>query len=85
MILIPILILLISVNPFGKTVYGRSIPGNFGDGYDDGKAQGKNDFDSGNQHNNACPRDFWSNISFCTGYKIGYEAGFRASQVLGRN
>jgi hypothetical protein len=62
---------------------GRSVAGNFGAGYDDGKAQGKNAYNSGNEHNNACPQDFLDHISYCSGYKLGYEAGWGASKILG--
>ena len=48
-----------------------------------GKEQGKSDFNSGRQNDNSCPRDFWNNVSYCTGYKIGYEAGWGASKILG--
>jgi hypothetical protein len=61
----------------------RSIAGNYATGYETDKEQGKNDYNSGNQHDNACPRDFWNNISYCSGYKIGYEAGWGASKLLG--
>jgi hypothetical protein len=62
---------------------GRSIVGNYADGYERGKEQGKNDYRSGNQHDNSCPIDFLDHVSYCTGYKVGYEAGWGASKLLG--
>ena len=54
---------------------GNSIAGRYAKGYELGKENGKNAYQSGNQHDNSCPIGFWNNISYCSGYKIGYEAG----------
>lgn len=43
-----------------------SIIGNFGAGYDQGKA------DAYNGYSESCPYDFSNNFSYCTGYHAGY-------------
>ena len=72
-------ILLLSV--VGNYADGGSIVGNYAEGYELGKEYGKNDYRSGNYHNSKCPPN--DSLSWCTGYKIGYEAGWIAAQTLG--
>lgn len=47
----------------------KSIIGNYGQGYDDGKQAARNNYPSSDA---SCPLDYLSNISYCTGYHIGY-------------
>ena len=52
---------------------GGSIAGSYADGYEPGKVSGRDDYRSGSSHNSIChPND---SLAWCTGYKIGYEAG----------
>jgi hypothetical protein len=49
-----------------------SIIGNFGSGWDDGKAAADTAYNSGQTYDSSCPRDFIDNISYCTAYHGGY-------------
>jgi hypothetical protein len=60
---------------------GKSIVGNYADGYEAGKAQGRDDNRNGIAHNSKCPPN--DSLSWCAGYKIGYSAGWFASETLG--
>lgn len=60
---------------------GGSIVGNYADGYDLGKENGRDDYRSGNSHDSQCPPN--DSLSWCTGYKVGYEAGWFAARTLG--
>jgi hypothetical protein len=60
---------------------GGSIVGNYADGYDLGKENGADDYQSGRSHNSQCPPN--DSLSWCTGYKIGYEVGWAAAAALG--
>ena len=53
---------------------GGSIVGGYADGYELGKERGIDDWRSGNPHNSKCPPN--DSLAFCTGYKVGYEAGW---------
>jgi hypothetical protein len=58
-----------------------SIVGSYGDGYELGKKAGQSDYESGSGHNSKCPPN--DSLSWCTGYKVGYEAGWIAAATLG--
>jgi hypothetical protein len=60
-----------------------SIVGTFADGYELGKKNGQEAYEDGNKHNSKCPPN--DSLSFCTGYKAGYEAGWIAAATLGDN
>jgi hypothetical protein len=60
---------------------GNSIVGNYAEGYELGKDNGSNDYRAGNSHNSKCPPN--DSLSWCTGYKIGYEVGWAAAAALG--
>lgn len=60
---------------------GDSMVGNYADGYELGKENGRDDYRSGNYHNSKCPPN--DSFSWCAGYKIGYEAGWGAAKTLG--
>lgn len=46
---------------------------NFGNGYADGKHAAQQTFHSVVYCDASCPVSFWDNISYCTGYHIGYD------------
>jgi hypothetical protein len=52
---------------------GRSIVGTYADGYEAGKREGQQDWNSRNPHNSKCPPN--DSLSWCAGFKVGYEAG----------
>lgn len=59
-----------------------SIVGCYADGYEFGKRAGEYDVSNGNDHSSKCsPND---SLSWCTGYKLGYEAGYLSAKTLGR-
>jgi len=60
-----------------------SIVGNYAAGYEQGKEDGKNAYRGGSSYDASCPREFSTNMSFCTGYHVGYAAGWGAAKVLG--
>ena len=45
----------------------RSIVGNYATGYENGKSAARQGVLT-----SSCPLDFWNNMSYCTGYHIGY-------------
>jgi hypothetical protein len=61
----------------------KSVVGNYANGYDLGKENGRDDYREYYQHNSTCPPN--DSLSWCTGYKIGYEVGWAASAALGGN
>ena len=42
---------------------------------------GSNDYRAGNSHNSKCPPN--DSLTWCAGYKVGYEVGWAAAAVLG--
>ena len=58
-----------------------SIVGSYSDGYELGKKAGQSAYESGSGHNSKCPPN--DSLSWCTGYKVGYEAGWIAAATLG--
>lgn len=60
-------------NDDGNRGKGGSIPGNYGEGYNLGKENGEDDYQIGNSHDSQCPPN--DSLSWCFGYKAGYEAG----------
>ena len=66
------------------TVYGSgSIVGNYADGYELGKEYGAEDYRENYVHDSTCPPN--DSLSWCTGYKVGYEVGWAAAAALGGN
>jgi hypothetical protein len=57
-----------------------SIVGNFADGYEEGKDAGANDAFDDNEHDSQCPPN--DSLSWCAGYKTGYEAGYLSANTL---
>jgi hypothetical protein len=51
-----------------------SIVGNYAAGYNAGKSAGVAAARSGASLDVSCPVDYFSNISYCTGYHVGYGA-----------
>jgi hypothetical protein len=45
----------------------RSIVGNYATGYENGKSAARQGVLT-----SSCPLDFWNNMSYCTGYHVGY-------------
>jgi hypothetical protein len=76
---VPVLLLVMLISVI-QTAAGKSIVGNFADGYESGKEHGKNDLSSGNEHNSKCPPN--DSLSWCSGYKIGYEAGWGSAGLF---
>ena len=60
--------------PIEEQAKAESFIGNFGDGYDEGKENGADDWDSGYEHNSQCPPN--DSLTWCAGYKSGYEVGW---------
>jgi hypothetical protein len=58
----------------------NSIVGCYADGYDLGKVAGAEDVREGRDHDSKCPPN--DSLSFCTGYKAGYEVGWIAQSSL---
>lgn len=52
----------------------------FGDLLSARKEHGKNDLRSGSEYTSKCPPN--DSLSWCSGYKVGYEAGWGAAGVL---
>ena len=59
---------------------GNSIVGDHIQGYELGKDNGSNNYRADNSHNSKCPPN--DSLSWCTGYKIGYEVGWAAAAAL---
>ena len=82
-VLAPIVaVLLVGAISTITTAAQASIFGNFGAGYDAGRAAGRTAFYQGID-DASCPYDFSSNISWCTGYHLGYnqvQGALRAAQ-----
>jgi hypothetical protein len=78
-IVVPIILSILLI-PVIQTAARKSIVGNYADGYELGKEHGKNDLRSGNQHNSQCPPN--ESLFWCAGYRIGYEAGWGAAELL---
>jgi hypothetical protein len=57
-----------------------SIVGCYADGYELGKEAGAEDVREGRVHDSKCPPN--DSLSFCTGYKTGYEVGWIAQRTL---
>ena len=55
---------------------GRSFVGSYADGYEVGKPEGLDDWNSRNQHDSKCPPN--DSLLWCGGYKVGYELGWSA-------
>jgi hypothetical protein len=56
------------------TVYGSgSIVGNYAEGYELGKEYGAEDYREGYSADSTCLSN--DSLSWCTGYKVGYEVG----------
>ena len=55
---------------------GRNFVGSYADGYEVGKPEGLNDWNSRNQHDSKCPPN--DSLLWCGGYKVGYEVGWSA-------
>jgi hypothetical protein len=84
-LIIPIFMLL-APNASAMLAYASSnecssIVGCYGDGYEQGKDQGANDWIEGREHDSSCPPN--DSLSFCTGYKVGYEVSWGAAKTLG--
>jgi len=47
-----------------------SITGDYAEGRSDGKSAARHDYNSGNSFDNSCSRP---GISYCAGYKLGYD------------
>ena len=60
-----------------------SIVGTFGDGYELGKKNGQGAYEEGTGHDSKCPPN--DSLSYCAGYKAGYETGWVAAATLGDN
>ena len=83
--------LMISLAIFGSSAYAssgdsnrgdrNSMVGNYSDGYELGKENGSDDYRSGNSPDSKCPPN--DSITWCSGYKIGYEVGWAAAAALG--
>jgi hypothetical protein len=57
-----------------------SIVGCYANGYELGKEAGAEDAREGRNHDSKCPPN--DSLSFCTGYKAGYEVGWIAQRTL---
>jgi hypothetical protein len=57
-----------------------SIVGSYAQGYEKGKEAGESDHKNGSGHDSKCPSN--DSLSWCTGYKVGYEVGWVASATL---
>jgi hypothetical protein len=62
-------------------VQASSIVGEYARGYEDGKENGADDYYDGNNRDSRCPSG--SGLSYCTGYKIGYNIGWGAASAIG--
>ena len=58
----------------------ESIVGCYASGYEAGKEAGAEDWRAGRDHDSKCPPN--DSLSFCTGYKVGYEVGWGAARTL---
>jgi hypothetical protein len=60
---------------------GKSIAPNYREGYEVGKAQGREEHRSGNVHDDRCPPEN-NGILWCIGYEIGYNDGYYDSSEI---
>jgi hypothetical protein len=59
-----------------------SIVGNYAAGYNAGKSAGVRAARSGAPLDASCPVDYFSHISYCTGYHVGYHVGYGAYNAI---
>ena len=64
-------------------VFGTSIVGDYAEGYELGKEYGADDRRENYSYDSKCPDN--TGLSWCTGYKIGYEVGWTAAGALEDN
>ena len=74
LLIVPVLALLTTVTILQQqNAHATPYITNFGNGYADGKHAAQNTFHSGGYRDATCPLSFWDNISYCSGYHIGYD------------
>src|SRR5688500_8964891 len=92
-LLLPIVVMMLMMSSMATTILQQyvnassstgfdcdSIVGCYADGYELGKEAGAEDVREGRQHGSECPPN--DSLSFCTGYKAGYEVGWVAQSAL---
>lgn len=72
-------ITMLSVN---EQVQARTIVGNYSDGYDTGKSQGRHDAENNNGYDSDCHNGADGSLAWCAGYKVGYGVGYVAQNAI---
>lgn len=71
--IIPLLVVIVIFCAQIQQVQATTIIERVGDGYGDGKEQGRQDYRNGNGHNDNCPPNV--GVQYCIGWVTGYNVG----------